>query len=263
MKKLFSLQDNVAIITGGSGYLGTAMTEGLLTFGAHVVVADLLDHAPIVSNRSDSTMFERLHVKVCDVSCSNSIRDLFSAVIRQFGRIDVLINNAYYGAGNPPIEEMTDEVWSRGLDGAAGTCFRSTREIIPYFKQQKQGNIINIASMYGMVSPDPRIYGSTGANNPANYGAGKAAVIQFTRYSAAHLAKYGVRVNSVSPGPFPQPNNRNVQDATLQEELSRKTMLGRVGTYQDIAGIIVFLASPASSYITGANIPVDGGWTAW
>jgi NAD(P)-dependent dehydrogenase (short-subunit alcohol dehydrogenase family) len=260
MKHLFSLENQVVVITGGSGYLGSAMTEGLLSYGAQVVVADIVERKVELGDESLRT---RLHMKYCDVSSSASIRNFMKETFAQFGQINILVNNAYYGAGNPPMEDMSDESWDKGMDGAAGTCFRCTREITPYFKKQGQGNIINIASMYGMVSPDPRIYGDTGANNPINYGAGKAAVIQLTRYSAAHLAHYGIRVNSISPGPFPQPSNQNVQDQNLLNELRKKTMLGRVGKNEDMAGTVIFLASPASSYITGANIPVDGGWTAW
>ena len=115
--------------------------------------------------------------------------------------------------------------------------------------------------MYGTVSPDPSIYGDSGYDNPPNYGAGKAAIIQFTRYMACHLAKDGIRVNSVSPGPFPSPEvQENKQFIT---NLEKKTPLGRIGQPYEIKGIVVFLASAASSYVTGQDIHVDGGWTSW
>lgn len=115
--------------------------------------------------------------------------------------------------------------------------------------------------MYGVVSPDPKIYGDSGQNNPVNYGAGKAAVLQLTRYCAAHLAKKNIRVNSVTPGPFPN-LKRNVS-ADFLNNLSNKTMLGRVGKPEEIVGAVILLASEASAYMTGSNIVVDGGWTAW
>lgn len=180
------------------------------------------------------------------------------------GKIDVLINCATYGAGygaGSKIEGMSDEDWAKGLDGALGVSFRCTREVIEYFDRNGGGNIINFASMYGVVSPDPKIYGSSGQNNPPNYGAGKAGVLQLTRYCAAHLADKKIRVNSVTPGPFPNLNKPIPKD--FLDNLSNKTMLGRVGRPKEIVGAIVFLSSDASSYMTGANIVVDGGWTAW
>ncbi|WP_269432470.1 SDR family oxidoreductase [Gordoniibacillus kamchatkensis] len=156
---------------------------------------------------------------------------------------------------------MSDEDWFKGVDGALGTTFRCTREVIPYMEAAGGGSIVNFASMYGIVSPDPAIYGDSGANNPANYGAGKAGVLQFTRYCAAHLASKRIRVNSITPGPFPNPAVQ--QNEPFLRELCRKTMAGRVGRAEDIVGPVLLLASDASAYMTGSNIVVDGGWTAW
>src|SRR5699024_8936918 len=124
-----------------------------------------------------------------------------------------------------------------------------------------KGCIVDIGSMYGMVSPDPAIYGESGANNPANYGAGKSGVLQFTRYCAGHLAEKGIRVNSISPGPFPNPSTQTDED--FLRKLANKTMLKRVGKQHEIVGPIILLSSDAGSFITGENIVVDGGWTAW
>lgn len=257
---LFSLKQKVAIVTGGSGYLGSYMVEAMLIHGASVVVADPAnppEHLdPFVEK---GTLY---HIR-CDVSDTESIRNMFKEVHNHFGHIDILVNNATYGAGygDTGIDKMSDEVWNIGIDGTVGTVFRCTRECIPYFRQNGEGNIINTASMYGIVSPDPRIYGTSGANNPPNYGAGKSGIIQFTRYSAGHLANNNIRVNSVSPGPFPKSGNQYNED--FQKNLAEKTMLKRVGKQHEVAGAVVFLASAASDYVTGINIPVDGGWTAW
>jgi len=115
--------------------------------------------------------------------------------------------------------------------------------------------------MYGVVSPDPRIYGDSGYDNPPNYGAGKAAIIQFTRYAACHLAAKGIRVNAISPGPFPNPKVQ--ENKWFISNLKNKVPLGRIGQPGDLKGAVVFLASEGSSYITGQNIVVDGGWTVW
>lgn len=252
---IFSLAGKTAIVTGGNGYLGRAICRAFADFGATVVVAD-------VQEREQE--HERLLSAACDVSDTESIRRLFRQTAERHGAIDILVNCATYGAGYGPlgtIEGMSDDDWRTGVDGAAGTVFRCTREAVPYMEAAGGGSIVNFGSMYGIVSPDPSIYGDSGANNPANYGAGKAAVLQFTRYSAAHLAAKGIRVNSVSPGPFP--NSHFQQDQHFLRKLGGKTMLGRPGKAEEIAGAVVFLASGASSYMTGANIVVDGGWTAW
>lgn len=254
-ESLFSLKDKTVVLTGGNGYLGSAITTALLEYGANVAIADL-KVSPIVH--------ERLWSAACDLSSTASIRELLRGTAARFGSIDVLINGATYGAGYGPlgtVERMSDEDWQTGLDGSAGTVFRCTREVTPYMEQRGGGSIINFGSMYGMVSPDPSVYGESGANNPANYGAGKAAVIQFTRYCAAHLAAKGIRVNSVSPGPFPNPATN--PDQAFLSRLAAKTMLGRVGKADEIVGAILMLASDASTYITGTNIVVDGGWTSW
>lgn len=254
-RSLFGMEGKTVVMTGGAGYLGSAVTTALADLGANVVVADLAD-----SRLEDG----RLTAISCDVSDTESIRALFRETESRFGAIHVLINGATYGAGYGPagtLERMSDEDWRKGLDGSAGTVFRCTREVVPYMEKAGGGSIVNFGSMYGIVSPDPSIYGDSGANNPCNYGAGKAAVIQLTRYCAAHLAAKRIRVNCVSPGPFPNP--RFQQDGAFLEQLGRKTMLGRPGKAEEIAGAVVLLASGASSYMTGANIVVDGGWTAW
>lgn len=255
MQNIFSLEGKNVIITGGSGYLGSAIVEGLIAFGAKVAVAD------IKPSNIDSPNV--IHIN-CNVGETESIRQCFKTAQEQLGKLDVLINCANIGTGGKPdqtIETMSDADWEKGVDGAVGTAFRCTREIVPYFEQNGGGNIVNFGSMYGMVSPNPAIYGDSGANNPPNYGAGKAAVLQFTRYCAGHLAAKNIRVNSVAPGPFPNPHFQ--QNPDFVRELEQKTMLGRIGKATEMVGPILLLASDASSFMTGTNIVVDGGWTAW
>ena len=154
---------------------------------------------------------------------------------------------------------MSDENWEKGIDGSLHSVFKATREVIPYMKDNG-GSIINYSSMYGLVAPDFRIYGETPQKQPGNYGAGKAAIAQFTRYSASALAEYNIRFNSATPGPFPNPEN--AMDPEFNKALSGKTMLGRFGKAHEMAGTILLLASDASTFMTGSNIVVDGGWTA-
>ncbi len=262
LKSMFDLRGKVCIVTGGAGYIGSRFTNALLAFGAKVAATDIREVAA-EELADDPATVENLYTLVCDVSSTESIKASFAAVKERFGKIDVLVNCANYGAGygkGSQIEFMEDEVWQKGVDGAVGTVFRCTREIIPYMKESG-GSIINIASMYGVVSPDPRIYGDNPQKNPPNYGAGKAGVLMFTRYSAAHLGEYGIRVNAITPGPYPNPSNQG--DKRFNEELSKKTMMNRFGQPEELCGALVLLASDASTFMTGSNITVDGGWTAW
>lgn len=257
MRDLFSMEGKVAVVTGGSGYLGSAVVDGLVDYGAQVICADLVAKK---RETEDKASEKQPYFISCDLSETASIKAMFQETEKLWGRIDVLVNCAAYGQ-SAPIEIMSDEAWQKGLDGTVGTTFRCIREVIPYFVRQGGGVIVNFSSMYGMVSPDPRIYGTSGQNNPANYGAGKAAVIQLTRYCAAHLGDRNIRVNCVTPGPFPSSEKKPPEEFLL--ELRRKTMLGRVGVPREIVGAVLYLASDASSFTTGANLVVDGGWTAW
>jgi gluconate 5-dehydrogenase len=263
MSDIFSMNEKVVVITGGAGYLGSALVEGLLEYGAEVVVGDIVEKKPeeIVKNRKS---YDKLYSVVCDISSTASIKDMYKKAKNLCGKIDVLINCGVYGAGygaGSQIEFMPDDVWEKGLDGAVGTAFRCTREVIPYMVENGGGVIVNFGSMYGLVSPDFKIYGDNPNKNPPNYGAGKAAVIQLTKYSAAQLAEKNIRVNSVSPGPFPAPQSQ--KDKDFVNKLAEKTILGRVGRASEMVGAVLLLASDASSYMTGTNIVVDGGWTAW
>lgn len=263
MKDLFSMEGKAVVITGGAGYLGSAVVEGLLEFGAEVVVGDIVVKKPeeIVTN---GKTYPRLHSVLCDISSTDSIREYFKTAKEICGKIDVLINCGAFGAGHGPgsqIEFMTDDVWAKGVDGVAGATFRCTREIIPYLVEVGGGSIVNFGSMYGVVSPDFRIYGDNPNRNPPNYGSAKAAVIQFTKYAASQLAEKNIRVNSVCPGPFPSVKNQ--EDTEFIAKLAGKTMMNKIGQPRDMVGAVLLLASEASGFMTGANIMVDGGWTAW
>jgi NAD(P)-dependent dehydrogenase (short-subunit alcohol dehydrogenase family) len=266
MNELFSLKEKVIVLTGGAGYLGSRMAKALINFGATVVVPYTVEKKPeeIIGENS---AIENLHIIKCNLASTESIREMFKNAAKICGRIDVLVNCAAYGGGSggksvtATIDSTPDDIWDLGIEGTLDITYKCTREVLPYFYENGKGNIINIASMYGMVSPDPGIYGTTGQNSPPMYGAGKAAVLQLTRYSAGHLASRNIRVNSITPGPFPNPKGSVNED--FMSRLSAKTMLRRTGRPEELAGALILLASDASSYMTGSNIVVDGGWTAW
>ena len=139
-----------------------------------------------------------------DISDYENIKKAVESIIQNKGKIDVLINNAFYGAGKDLLS-MTNEEWNIGIDGSVSSVYRCTKAVLPHMIANKAGKIINISSMYGLVSPDVSIYENNNFYNPPNYGAGKAAIIQFTKYVATVYGKFGITANSISPGPFPNP----------------------------------------------------------
>lgn len=262
INNLFNLENKVAVVTGGYGYLGTSMVEALAEAGAQVYITGKNSNkCKQLSNKLNNLIPNaKIDWITLDISSSKSIKNAFKHILRNSKKIDILINNAFFGTTRN-VEKISESEWEMGIQGSINGVFKTTNEIIPIMKKFNSGTIINIASMYGQVSPDPSIYGKTNFNNPPQYGAGKAAIIQFTRYSAVHLAKNGIRVNSISPGPFPNPEVQ--KNKKFIGQLNKKTPMNRVGKPWEIKGIVIFLSSNASTYVTGQNINVDGGWTVW
>ena len=259
-KKLFDMTGKVCIVTGGTGYLGSGNVKALKDFGATVVVADV---RPQEDRWGDAPVSAGDMFVECDLRSLDSVKNCFKTVYEKYGRIDVLVSCACYGVRGGAtsfMEELEDEKFSEGVEGIIGSTFRCLREVVPYMKKTG-GSIINYCSMYGLVAPDLRMYGDSYQRQGPSYGAGKAAVAQFTRYAAVDLAHYGIRVNSVTPGPFPNPHKQD--DPEFNQKLADHTMLGRFGYNHEMAGAVLLLASDAGSFMTGTNITVDGGWTAW
>ena len=262
IKNMFDLTGKSVAVTGGAGYLGAGISEALVAFGAELY---LLGHDAGKVRRECARLREKYDGVTCesvafDLRDKDSVHSAVDAVMQMARKIDVLINNAAYGC-TKPLHKYEEEDWVEGIDGTINGVFRMTREILPIMLEQGSGNIINIASMYGMVAPNMEIYGDSGQNNPANYGAGKAAIIQFTKYIACVYAEKGIRANAVSPGPFPNPDVQ--KDVRFVHALESKTPMHRIGTPEDLQGVMVYLASDASRYTNGQNIAVDGGWTSW
>lgn len=257
MNKLFDLNKKVVLVTGGYGHLGKAITESLASNGATVYVLGR-DESKFKTAFKKKSLLKKINFELCDIENTTSIQNAFKNVFKKTKNIDCIINNAYSSIGNSP-EHLTDEELNAGIDGTFNSVFKCIREIIPYFKKNKSGKIINVSSMYGVIAPDFDVYeGFPEFINPPHYGAAKAAVLQLTRYYASYLGKYSITVNSVTPGPFPselvQRNKKFIAN------LSAKTCLKRVGKPEELSGAFVFLASDAANYITGQNIVVDGGW---
>lgn len=260
MNKLFDLSGTTSIVTGGTGHLGRYMCAALAEYGSQVVVCSTsLNRAKKFATEIETLYGQPSMGIEIDLDDSESIQNGVTSVIERFGQINCLINNAYFGKSNT-LQAMTRKEWDIGIAGAITPAMLMIQTCLPHLAQT-QGNIINISSMYGIVSPDPRVYEGNSFGNPINYGVGKAGLIQMTRYMAVHLAPQRIRVNAISPGPFP---SKSVQKNHLFiDRLKKKVPLGRIGEPDELKGAVVFLVSPSASYITGHNLVVDGGWTVW
>ena len=262
INKIFNLSNKVIILTGAAGLLGTEYAHGLSQAGANVVLADLnFDKCKKLSlNLNKKYDVNSFPIKL-DVTKINSINTMIKAVIKKFSKIDILINNAYFSeAGYTKIkfENYDLDIWKKGLNVNLSGIFLCCQQIGKIMKKQKKGNIINISSIYGIVAPDQRIYGNTKIIKSALYSVTKSGVLNFTRYLASYWRQDGIRVNTLSLGGVEE--NQNI---IFKKNYSNKTMIGRMAKKDEYVGALIFLSSNASSYMTGSNLVIDGGWTAW
>lgn len=246
VENIFDLTDKKIIVTGSTGYLGKPLVTYLKSVGSTVISV----------SRSE---FQNEISFPLDISDEDACNAFVEQISNRFGSIDGIINNAYSGQAGT-LDKTTKNDFEHSLAMNLTYPFFFIKGLLSILSNK--ASIVNIASMYGMVSPDPRIYGDSGHNNPIYYGAGKAGLIQMTKYLACHLAKNNIRVNAVSPGPFPNFSEAQI-NSDFHNALNYKVPMGRIGKPEELWGVIQFLLSDASSYITGTNIPVDGGWTAW
>lgn len=265
---IFSLKGKTAVVTGASGLIGRAQCRALSDFGAAVSVCDIdMSDTEEILKELNSESFA-----VCtDVTDIDSLTMAKDIILSKTGSIDILVNNAavndiYSGKESVVKQSMFEnyslEFWNKSLEINVTGTFLSCRVFGSVIAQNGGGSIINIASTYGIVGPDQSIYtdetGKQKFYKSPSYPTGKGAILNFTRYLASYWGKNGVRVNTLSPGGV-----EDGQDSFFIENYSNRTMLGRMAKPSDYAGAVIFLASEASSYMTGANLVVDGGWTAW
>jgi NAD(P)-dependent dehydrogenase (short-subunit alcohol dehydrogenase family) len=270
--KQFSLEGKVAVVTGALGLIGKQHCYALAEAGATVVVTDINQEKCVAFASELSAQFQRSMLGfAADITKVDSLKALRDAILNAFGKLDVLVNNAAINDmfENPTaaaelskFENYPLELWQKSLDVNVTGVFLCSQILGTEMAKRGTGSIINVASTYGIVAPDQSLYkkpdGSQNFWKSAAYPATKGAVISFTRFLAAYWGNKGVRVNTLSPGGV-----ENAQDDYFVKNYSAKTMLGRMAEPTDYKGAIVFLASDASAYMTGANLIVDGGWTAW
>jgi NAD(P)-dependent dehydrogenase (short-subunit alcohol dehydrogenase family) len=261
VRELFDLTGRVAIVAGGAGYLGSEICQGMQQQGARVIVADIdAERASQLVEKLGGTQGERQSIALpLDISREDSIRGLVERVHSDFGRLDILVN-ATYAPQKKLLDEIAECDFTDSLRGNVSGSFVLAREAKRAMGDR--GSIVMFSSMYGRVSPDPRMYDKPLAPNPIEYGVAKAGIEQMIRYLAVAWANEGIRVNGIAPGPFPN-LERMQHHPELVERLNQKVPMRRVGQPGEIVGAVVFLVSDAASYVTGHTMVVDGGWTIW
>jgi len=267
MTNLFSLNNKTAIVTGALGLIGRKHCEALAMAGANVVVADINSEqaAAFVAQLGDNHMGIAI-----DVTSKESLNKASEEILGRYGSVDILVNNAAINDmfENPAMakdlsafENYPLDAFQKSLDVNVTGTFLCSQVFGTHMAKKGSGSIINVASTYGMVGPDQSIYrdenGEQTFYKSAAYPVTKGAVINFTRFLAAYWGHKGVRVNTLSPGGV-----ENGQNEFFIKNYSAKTLTGRMAKASDYQGALIFLASEASAYMTGANLVVDGGWTA-
>lgn len=271
MRDRFDLTGRTAIVTGGGGILGQGFCDVLAAYGAAVAVFDVNDLAAgkTVDAIRAARPKARAMAVTCDVSNPASVSEAVSRVVREYGGVDILHNNAATKTGNladffTPFEDYRLETWREvmgvNIDGMFLMAQAAGKQMVA---QGGGGSIVQTASIYGVVAPDQRIYEGSQylgrpINTPAVYSASKAAVIGLTRYLAAYWAPHGIRVNTLTPGGV-----ESGQNDVFSRKYSARVPLARMASADEMQSALLFLASDASSYMTGQNLVIDGGLTCW
>jgi NAD(P)-dependent dehydrogenase (short-subunit alcohol dehydrogenase family) len=270
---LFSLQGKTVLLTGATGFLGRTISRALLSNGATVLT---LGGSERVNAQGEALRTEwgadRVYPYRADLYDIPAVEDVLRRIDGEHAEIDVIINNAHelgprtgFNVPEGSLENATLDGWMRNLTGGVYWAALITQRIGAGMKARNHGSIVNISTMYAAVAPSPQLYAGTNFINPPGYSASKAALLAFTRYTASFWGPYGVRANAILPGPFSNTEddtgNSVAEGDPFLERLKSRTVLGRLGKPGELAGAILFLASDASSYVTGQALTVDGGWT--
>lgn len=252
-EELFGLKGKVAIVTGGSGQLGREICKAYVKMKARVIVLDKV----ILKGKLTGVRYLKV-----DIAKKEEVIAAFKSIFKKYKRVDLLINNAGVSVFEP-FEEREEKSMDFVMDvNLKGTffCIQSYVNLFNKYKLKK-GAIVNIASFYGVISPDFRIYTDCGRKNSEIYGASKAGIIQMTKYFAVHLAGRNIRVNAVSPGGIY--NQKNPQGKDFLKNYAFRCPMKRMCKDTEVSGAVIYLSSDAASYTTGHNLIVDGGMTCW
>ncbi len=259
IQQLFDLTGRVALVTGGTGHLGSAICRALAEAGATVGVTSRDEQRALEAASALPAPRGARHLGLAlDHLDEASIARGFDTAVERAGKVDILVNN-----GHAPLAvdwtTVTGEQFTRQLANATGYFLLARRMHQHLVERAVGGSIILLGSMYGVVGSYPDAYEDIGPASPAAYHALKGGIVHLTRHLAVYWAKDGVRVNCLSPGPFPA----STAPAALVERLKTRSPMGRMGSPHELKGAVLLLASDAGSYLTGQNLIVDGGWTAW
>ncbi|MQG09627.1 MAG: SDR family oxidoreductase [SAR202 cluster bacterium] len=276
MKNLFSLKNQTILVTGSLGLIGKEITKSLYDFGANLILTDIHDEDFYIKNYQQKLKNikgnnnQKILYKQADITNTKSIVELIDFSEKKFNRIDTLINLAGTDAkiddelnnNLDSFENFPIELWEKSIDVNVNGVFKITQSVSKHMKKNRSGNIILTASTYSLVSPNPNLYKDTNSktkiSKPIDYVASKSIIPNYTRYLATHLSKNGIRANYVVPHGI---ENKNPQ--WFKDNFAKLSPLNRMCNVNELCGPYVFLASKASSYINGASLVVDGGWTAW
>lgn len=261
---LFNLSGKIALVTGGAGLLATEHAIALSSYGAKVILADFnydkcVEAASALAQNNVSAI-----AKYCDVTSKESWQKLLKEIIDEYKTIDILINNAGFTNQSKSknfdtaFEDFPLEDWNAIINVNLTGTFLGCQIIGKQMLQQGKGAIINMASLYGVVSPNHNIYPGTGISQPVAYSISKHGVVGLTKYLAALWAAKGVRVNAITPGGIYNNHNK-----LFTERFAQLNPIGRMSNKTELRGAVVYLASDASSHVVGHNLIVDGGWTIW
>lgn len=242
------LKDRIIIITGGNGLLGRDIINNVKEEGAFCINIDI---------NHETT--QDLSLIKCDITNTESVDECIRLIVDKYKKIDGLVNNAYPRTsdwGNK-FEDIEYKSWQKNVDFQLNSYFYFTQQVSKHMINQKNGSIINMASMYGIVGPDFTVYDGTTMTMPAAYSAIKGGIVNFTRYLASYLGSHNIRVNTISPGGI-----FDNQNPVFVENYNKKVPMRRMGLPEDISPSVVFLLTDGAKYITGQNLAIDGGWTA-
>lgn len=259
MSPWHTLEGKTIWVTGGAGYLGSAITEELDRVAGKVICVDLPGKAEALIADKKLTRTLAAGLNLADpVALAAFITDTLATQ----GAPDGLVHMTFASSTGKTLAQLEEADFKKTLDDSLPHTFTLCRAVAEAMKPQGRGSIVLFSSMYGVVSPDPRIYHAPMVTNPIDYGASKAALLQMTRYLAVHYGPSGIRFNSITPGPFPNPAVQEKFPA-FTGDLCKKTALNRVGQNREIVGPVLFLLTDSASFVTGHTLAVDGGWTAW
>ena len=263
---LFDLKNKTVILTGSAGRLGSRFAQVLSSVGANVVLVDIDDQK---NSKLEKSLIKKFGTKPMlsntDISNQNQVRKMVKNVVKKYRKIDVLINNAHFLPRedpkiDTPFEKYPLDLWEECVKKNMVGLFLCCQEVGKVMKKQSNGVILNVSSIYGIQGSDQRIYGNSKLNTPSFYALTKGGMVNFTRYLAAYWNRKGVRVNTLSLGGV---RDDKLQNKSFIQKYSEKTMIGRMANKEDYDGALLFLCSDASSYMTGSNLVIDGGWSAW